>query len=219
MSIQNSSRRSSEINAVVYRLMESKGLTFREAWNFAAHDPDTASLFNAMEKRVKPVKGPVVAPHRSSRGGTHQSASQGAEGAIYLANQTTNTKTERQNQMKDPGNVPQRSAIIQDWVARALTTNPRLTYLEAFNLCSQDPEMKPIFAAMHRPGRTVSDDAPAIGRTASDGKKPGTITGADMSGKVLRKQPNPGSREKDGMPSGSAAGPGVNAMRAAKGQS
>jgi hypothetical protein len=121
--------------------------------------------------------------------------------------------------MKDPGNVPQRSAIIQDWVARALTTNPRLTYLEAFNLCSQDPEMKPIFAAMHRPGRTVSDDAPAIGRTASDGKKPGTITGADMSGKVLRKQPNPGSREKDGMPSGSAAGPGVNAMRAAKGQS
>jgi hypothetical protein len=91
--------------------------------------------------------------------------------------------------------------------------------LEAFNLCSQDPEMKPIFAAMHRPGRTVSDDAPAIGRTASDGKKPGTITGADMSGKVLRKQPNPGSREKDGMPSGSAAGPGVNAMRAAKGQS
>jgi hypothetical protein len=118
--------------------------------------------------------------------------------------------------MKDPGNVSQRGAIIQDWIARALKANPRLQYSEAFALCAQDPEMKPLFEAMHKPGRTDSADAPAIGASASDGRSPGAIAGADMAGKG-RKVPNPGTRRStDGMPEGFAAGHGTNAMRSAQ---
>jgi hypothetical protein len=120
--------------------------------------------------------------------------------------------------MIDPGNIPSRTAIIQNWIANTMRGNPRLTYDEAFRMASQDDELKPLFAAMHRPGRTVSDDAPAArSSTSSDGKNPGAIAGADMSTKALQKQPDPGSYNKDdGMPDGFAAGPGLNALRAAR---
>ena len=79
--------------------------------------------------------------------------------------------------------------------------------------------MAPLFAAMKKPGRTVSDDAPKIGATASDGKTHSAIAGADMSKKALQKQPDPGTYNKDdGQPEGFAAGAGTNTLRAARGK-
>ena len=40
--------------------------------------------------------------------------------------------------MDDPGNIPQRTAIIQTWISRALAADPRLSYMEAWQACSRN---------------------------------------------------------------------------------
>ncbi len=65
MSSQGRTQRCAEITAIVHRLMDSRGLTFGEAWNQAAHDPQTANLFNAMEQ-APGSRGKTIVPARFS---------------------------------------------------------------------------------------------------------------------------------------------------------
>jgi hypothetical protein len=109
--------------------------------------------------------------------------------------------------MKDPGNPQQRGTIVQNWIDAARADNPQMTYREAWNAASAEEELKPLFAAMIR----------AAANGNSDGVNAGAYRGPDMSAKSLGKQPDPGSRDKDGYPSGFAAGPAINALRAATG--
>jgi hypothetical protein len=124
--------------------------------------------------------------------------------------------------MKDPGSVPARTAIIQEWIAAALKDDPKLTYQEAWNMAEKEEALAPLFAAMiHSSAVTrkggFSDYGPPGGGRSSDGLSSGAIRGPDMSKLSLGKQPDPGSRDKDGYPSGFAAGPAINALRAATG--
>jgi hypothetical protein len=64
MNARNRSRDIAKITAAVYRAMAAKGLSFSEAWTDVAHNPDTAELFNAMERPSN--AGRIIVPPRFS---------------------------------------------------------------------------------------------------------------------------------------------------------
>ena len=195
----------------IQRLIDERGFTYAEAWSTLANDPKLRPIFEAMDGKSRTrCNGPAHPGRFSSVEEYNRHFGKASHGgsATLLANLRQNHNqqtTKRDPNMKDPGSVSERTSIIQRWITAALQDDPKLTYQEAFNQAAQDEELAPLFRAMTR----------AAG--ASDGVSVGAIRGPDMSRLSLGKQPSPGSRDGDGYPSGFAAGPAINAMRAATG--